>query len=273
MESLPFLISFFNNVDVLMLIMVRVIAFMVFLPILSGMGIPMQARLFTAFVISIAIFSSGLVTTATYYDTVVGLVMLLIVEFLAGAFMGFVLSFIMNVLLFAGQLIDFSMGFAMVNVLDPIQQIQVPVMGNLLFMLVSALLVVNGGVHEFLRLFFIAYELVPIGSAFIIGNDELAYFIVFSFVGFVILAIMVAMPIIGSMFIINVCLGIMVKAVPSMNVFVVGMPLKILVGLIIIFIVVLPGMGFIYDMVFDNAINMLVSTIEGMMAVEVPNAG
>jgi len=265
METLPFLISFFNQIDVLMLIMVRVLGFMIFLPILSGMGIPMQARLFTAFVISMAIFSSGIVTQATYYDTPAGLIMLIVSEFMAGAVMGFVLSFIMNVLLYAGQFIDFSMGFAMVNVLDPIQQIQVPVMGNLLFMLVSVLLVITGGLVEFLRVFFMSYELIPIGTAFIIDNQELAYFMVVSFVGFVLLAVGLAIPIVGTMLIIDVCLGIMVKAVPQMNVFVIGMPLKVLVGLILIFTVMLPSMGFIYDTVFNRAFETLVSTIEGMM--------
>ncbi|MCL2216347.1 MAG: flagellar biosynthetic protein FliR [Defluviitaleaceae bacterium] len=265
MDTLPILVSFFNQTDVLLLIMVRVSAFMIFLPVLSGMGIPMQARLFTSFVISVAIFSSGIVTQATYHDTTAGLVMLILVEFMAGALMGFVLSFVMNILLFAGQFIDFSMGFAMVNVLDPIQQIQVPVIGNLLFMIVSVLLVITGGVHEFLRIFFISYDLVPIGTAVIIDNRELAGFIVVSFVGFVILAVGLAIPIVGTMLIIDVCLGIMVKAVPSMNVFVVGMPLKVLVGLTLIFIVILPSMAFIYDAVFDRAIEMLVSTIEGMM--------
>ncbi|MCL2840799.1 MAG: flagellar biosynthetic protein FliR [Defluviitaleaceae bacterium] len=265
METLPFLIDFFNSTDVLLLIMVRVSAFMIFLPVLSSMGIPMQVRLFTAFVISVAIFASGIVTTATYHDTPSGLIMLILIEFMAGATMGFVLSFVMNLLLFAGHFMDFSMGFAMVNVMDPVQQIQVPVMGNLLFMTVSVFLVLSGGLHEFLRVFFMSYELVPIGTALIIDNRELAWFLVVSFVGFVLLAIGIALPLVGTMLIIDICLGIMVKAVPQMNVFVVGMPLKVLVGLFLVFIVILPSMGFIYDTVFDTALGMLVSTIEGMM--------
>jgi len=265
METLPFIVSFFNQIDVLMLIMVRVMGFMIFLPVLSGMGIPMQARLFLAFVIAVAIFSSGLVTQVTYHDSGTGLVMLLIIEFMAGALMGFVLSFIINVLLYAGQFMDFSMGFAMVNVLDPIQQIQVPVIGNLLFMLFSVFLVITGGLFEFLQVFFMSYEILPIGTAMIIDNRELANFIVVQFVGFVIMGVGLALPIVGTMLIIDVCLGIMVKAVPSMNVFVVGMPLKVLVGLILIFIVVLPSMSFIYDTVFYAAFNILVDTMEGMV--------
>ena len=265
MYTLPFLISFFNNVDVLFFIMVRVLAFFIFLPVLSSMGIPMQVRLFAAFVISVTVFTTGFATTATYYDSPAGLIVLIIHEFMTGALMGFGLAFIMNVLLFAGQFIDFSMGFAMVNVLDPVQQIQVPVMGNLLFMSMGALLVTTGGLHELIFAFFHSFDLVPIGTALILDNQEFAWFMVVSFVGFFLLAVRIAIPIVGTMLIIDICLGIMVKAVPQMNVFVVGMPLKVLVGLILMFTVMLPSFGMFFDWIFDDMFNLLVATIHGMM--------
>ena len=268
MDTLPLLLAFFNQVDVLVLIMVRVSAFFILVPVISSLTIPMQVRLALAFVVTVALFSAGVVTEATYVDTPAGLIVLILNEFMAGAFMGFVVFFVFNVLLFAGHLIDFSMGFAMVNVVDPVQQIQVPVVGNIMLMSMSVLLILNGGLHEIMRVFFESYTLVPIGTAIIIDNRELAHFIVVSFVGFIMLALRFAMPIMATMLIINVCLGIMVKAVPQMNVFVVGMPLKVLVGLILIFMVMIPSFNFIYDLLFTNAFNTLVSTIEGMASWE-----
>lgn len=264
MDFIPFLIALFNQIDVLMLILVRVSAFLIFLPVLSGMSIPLQVRLFFAFVMSVAIFSSGIVTTVTFHDSPIGFIMLVVAEVVTGATMGFILFFIFNVILFAGQLMDFSMGFAMVNVLDPVQQIQVPVLGNLLFMSVSALFVVTGGLHVFLGVFFDSFRLIPIGTAFVLGNQPLAEFIVWSFVGFVILAVRIALPIVGIMLIIDVCLGIMVKSVPQMNVFVVGMPLKVFVGLFLIFSVMIPSLGAIYNNVFNVALDGIASVIEGM---------
>ena len=264
MEFLPLIIDFFNNIDVLMLILVRVLAFLIFLPVLSGMSIPLQFRLFFALVMSMAIYSSGLVTTVTYQDTVTGFIMLILAEIVTGATMGFVLFFVFNVILFAGQFMDFSMGFAMVNVMDPVQQIQVPVLGNLLFMSACALLIVAGGLHVFLRFFFESFLLVPIGTAFILGNQPLAEFMVTAFVGFVVLAIRIALPIVGTMLIIDVCLGIMVKSVPQMNVFVVGMPLKVMIGLFLVFSVMVPNLGVIYDNVFELALNNMASIMEGM---------
>ena len=265
MGDLPFLIAMFDRIDIFILIMVRVMAFITLMPVLSGMSIPMQVRVTVAVTVSVALFSSGLVTTVTYHDTVAGLFLLMLTEFMAGMAMSFIVFFIFNCLLFAGHFMDFSMGFALVNVMDPIQQIQVPVIGNLMFMSLSALLIINGGLNHFLMVFFDSYRIVPLGAAMILGNEPMAEYMVVALVGFVILAIRIAMPIVGVMFIINVCLGIMVKAVPSMNVFVVGMPLKVLVGIFLLFNVVVPSFGFLYGLIFDNAFNSLVNVVEVMV--------
>jgi flagellar biosynthetic protein FliR len=264
MEFLPILIDFFNNIDVLMLIFVRVSAFLIFLPVLSGMSITVQVRLFFAFVLSAAIYSAGIVESVTYHDSVMGFGMLILSEIMTGALMGFILFLVFNAILFAGQFIDFSMGFAMVNVLDPVQQIQVPVIGNILFMSSSAILIVIGGLHLFLRYFFESFRLVPIGTAFILGNRPIANFMVTTFVGFVLLAVSIALPIVGTMLVIDVCLGIMVKSVPQMNVFVVGMPLKVLVGLFLVFSVMIPQLNTIYLRIFDVALEGMASFMEGI---------
>ncbi|MCL2198201.1 MAG: flagellar biosynthetic protein FliR [Defluviitaleaceae bacterium] len=268
MELLPLLINFFNNIDVLMLILVRVSAFLIFMPVLSGMAIPMQFRLFFAFVISVAIFTSGNVTAAVFNDTVSGFVMLIVMEFITGAVMGYILFFVFNLIIFAGHYMDFATGFAMVNVMDPLQQIQVPLFGNLLFMTISALLVVMGGLHILMSVFFDSFRLIPMGAAFIIGNAPLVEFMVWTFVGFVILALQIALPLMGTVLLIDVCLGIMVKSVPQMNVFVIGMPIKVMIGLFLVYSVIIPNTGTIYDTVFNVALEGMASVIEGIAPYE-----
>ena len=264
MDYLPIIISFFDQIDVFLLILVRVTAFFIFVPVVSGMAIPTQIRFVLAFFLSAAIFTSGLVTSATYHDSVVGLVMLMLHEFVAGAVMGFILFFIFNAILFAGQFMDFSVGFAMVNVIDPMQQIQVPILGNIMFMSVSALLVVNGGLHYFISAFANSYRIIPIGTVNFLGNGPLALQMLALLLGFITLAVQIAFPIVGALLIINVCLGIMVKTVPQMNVFVVGMPLKVLIGIFLMFSVMIPALGSIYNVVFDRAYDALIELIWGM---------
>ena len=262
MADLPFLISMFDRIDVLLLILVRVVAFFILIPVLSGMAIPVQVRLTLALVVAVAIFASGLVTSVTYYDSTAGLFVLMLTEFMAGISMSFIIFFVFNCILFAGHYMDFSMGFGLVNVLDPIQQIQVPIIGNLIFLSMSALLVINGGLNAFLLVFFDSYRIVPMGAAMILGNANMAEYMIVTLVGFLLMAIRIALPIFGTMFIVDVCLGIMVKTVPQMNVFVVGMPMKVLVGLFLMFSVIVPLFGFMYDVVFDRAFESMVNIVE-----------
>jgi len=268
MEFLPYFISFFDQIDVFVLVLVRVLAFFMFVPVLSGMSIPLQVRLFLAVFFSAAVFTSGAVTAVTYHDSAFGLGILILHEFLTGALLGFVLLVILNAILFAGQFMDFSIGFAMVNVIDPLQQIQVPILGNFMFLSVSALLVVTGGLNRFIQVFYQSYQFIQPGTAVIIGNQDLAQFIVVMLLSFLVLAVQIAIPIVGALLIINIILGIMVKAVPQMNVFVVGMPLKVLVGIFLMYTVMTPALLGIYDSVFYGALATLQEIIRGMTPVD-----
>jgi len=264
MDAIPFLITFFEQIDVFMLIMVRVIGFFLFVPVISGMSIPMQVRLTLAFCFSAAIFSSGLVVSATFYNSVPGFFMLILVEFLTGVLMGYILMFIFNIMLFVGQQIDFKMGFAMMSVMDPLMQIQVPIMGNLFFIAISALLVVTGGLHWFIEAFFYSYEILPMGTANIIGNADLAHFFITHLTLFFMIAVQIALPVVGALTLIDISLGIMVKAVPQMNVFVIGMPIKVFVGLFLMLLVMIPTLGWIYNVIFNRALESMIVLIRGL---------
>ena len=269
MEDIPILIAFYDQIDVLTLIMVRVFAFFMFLPVISGMSIPTQVRVMLAFFVSAAIFTSGLVTSVVYYPTTAGFFMLVLNEFITGAVMSFMLFFILNAILFAGQLMDYSIGLAMMNVMDPMMQIQVPIIGNLFFMSIMALLVVSDGIHYFMYAFFQSYTVIPIGAAFILGNESLFQFLIIQTTAFMLIAVQIAIPLVGAMILIDVGLGIMVKAVPQMNVFVVGMPLKVLIGFFLILTVLIPTLNYIYSQIFERMYSILQQVIFEIM----PNEG
>ncbi|MCL2204818.1 MAG: flagellar biosynthetic protein FliR [Defluviitaleaceae bacterium] len=264
MESLPIIAAFYEQIDVFMLVLVRVVAFFVFLPIISGMAIPMVARLNLAVLIAAAIFSSGLVTSAVYTTTISGFMYAIMIEFLAGVMMGYMLFFVFMILMFVGHIIDFLMGLAMVNMVDPMLQIQVPIVGNLFFMAVMALMVVTGGLGNFIEVFIASYRVLPLGASQILGNEGIALFLVGQMAGFLILAVQIALPIMGALTLINVALGILVKAVPQMNVFVIGLPLKILVGFLLLFTTMVGELNVLYRWLFDRAIYAVTELIWGM---------
>ncbi|MCL2398221.1 MAG: flagellar biosynthetic protein FliR [Defluviitaleaceae bacterium] len=258
------LVQFYSQIDVLLLVFVRVMAFFLVIPIISSQNLWMLGRLFLAFVISIALFLSGRVTTVYYMDSVLGYIYLILVEFLVGMFIGYVAFAVFNLIFFAGQLIDFQIGLAMVNVLDPMTQIQVPIVGNLYYFSLMAMLVVTGGLHVLFGTFFYSYEIVPIGTGVVVGNAGLAYYVVHLMVESTILGVRIAMPLVGTMMVINAALGIMVKTVPQMNVFVVGLPMKLLVGLFLLLAVMTPSLESIFRHVFHMAEYAMAEVIYGL---------
>jgi len=265
LEALGMLAGFFDQIDVFMLIFVRVIGFTIAVPVLSSMGMPVLARLFLALSISVSLFLSGMIVSVEYLDMMPGYVILIGQEFLVGMIIGYVAFAVFNLIFFAGQMIDHQVGFMMVNVMDPMTQIQVPIIGNLYYLTVAALLVVMGGLHGFVGMLFFSYDILPIGTAFVVGNAPLAAYIIMLLSNTLVMGLSIALPIVGSMMIINVALGIMVKTVPQMNVFVVGIPIKMLAGLLIMYLVVTPSMPFIFDQMYSMAINAMREVIYGML--------
>jgi flagellar biosynthetic protein FliR len=263
-ETLALLTQFYDNIDVFLLIFVRIIAFFLYLPIISGLNIPVLVKLILALCLSIIVFLSGDVTAVTYNDTLPGYFVLLLTEFMAGMLMGYILYFIFNIIFFAGQLIDYQIGLSMMSVLDPFTQLQVPIAGNLYYLALSAMLVVSNGLHAFIGAFYMSFKLIPVGAANIIGNAPLTWLMLTLLTEFIVLAVKIAMPIVGAILVIDAMLGIMVKAVPQMNVFVVGMPIKLLAGLALMFVLLGPTFGGIYDHIFNLAYDSLSDLMIGM---------
>ena len=265
MESLAnqFFIQIYYSIDILLIILARFIGFIVIIPVLSGASIPMISRLGLSLVISYLAFVAGVVTEATYYDTVFGYGILIATEFFVGFILAYVVYVVFSVAHMVGQLIDFQIGFAMVNVLDPVTQIQVPIVGNLLFLLMGALFITTGGIHAVIAAMFHSYYVIPVGTAGIAGNNITAFYMLHLIVQYFNLAVRIALPVVGVVFLINIALGILVKAVPQMNVFVVGIPIKLLVGLVLLLIIT-PMFSGVYDWLFNEAYRGVINVMRGM---------
>jgi flagellar biosynthetic protein FliR len=260
MESLLYA---FAHADVYMLIMARILAFFLVLPVFSGANITAMVKIGIAASVSLVIFISGRVTSVVYQPTVLGFIMIFIAEFMVGFLSGFVVSLIFSLILLAGQLIDFQIGFSMVSVFDPVSQIQVPIVGNFFNLIITVMLVQSGGLRGLIEVFFVSYDRLPIGGAFIIGNGKLMYMLLDMLMNFMTVAVQIAMPIVGALLIIDMSMGLLVKAAPQMNVFVVGMPIKLLAGLVLLALLS-PLLSDIYKIIFDLSYRALMETLQGM---------
>jgi len=152
------------------------------------------------------------------------------------------------------------MGFAIVNVIDPQSGMQIPLMGNLTQTVALLFYLAVNGHHYLLQAVAQSYQVIPVlglklGSGF--------YQSLFSIgAEMFVIALKVAAPLVVAILITDVAMGFIARTVPQMNVFIVGLPLKILIGLGCL-LVMLP----VYLWVFDLLFSRFFGYIDGIMAL------
>ncbi|MDR3092212.1 MAG: flagellar biosynthetic protein FliR [Clostridiales bacterium] len=256
-------LNFFDNIDVLLLTFVRVCGFFVVAPVFSSSSVPISLRAPLAVLTAYAVYSSGVVTPPDYDPATYEYVYIMVSEFLVGMVIGFTVYLVVSVLFFVGQIMDYQIGFSMVSVLDPLTQIQVPITGNMLYLVMTLIFMETGALNQLIVAFVDSFGRIPQGTGFIIGNVGLMNMFVDMLVDFFEIGVRIAMPMLGTVLVLDVALGLLVKAAPQMNIFVVGMPAKLLVGLVVLVIIV-PSMSVVYHNLFNDSFRNVMNIINEM---------
>jgi len=218
-------------------------------PIFGRRNIPSYFKIGFAFMISLILVNIVEIPNPDYYDNIYSYVFLAIKEFLVGLSLGFISYTMFSAIYLAGQLIDMQIGFGMVNVLDPISNIQVPITSNFYFILGMLVFLAINGQHVLIKALFDSYNYVQLGSVTI--NDRLLEDFIRIFGGMFIAGFKIAAPITAAVLISDVTLGILSKTVPQLNVFVVGLPFKIILG-IVVMVISIPAFIMLLEALFNN---------------------
>jgi len=221
------------NINVFMLLFVRMMGLFATAPIWSNRLVPVQLRAAIAF--GTAVVVSPLFQNVPLPETLAGLAVLATRELLVGMVIGFVAALAFAAVQLAGELLDLNMGLSMVNLLDPMTNTQMPVMGNFLYILALLFFFSINGHHSLLRAVMDSYVLVPIGTATV--TSGLSQMLVSMGGKLFVLGFKVAAPVLAALFLTTVALGVLNRAVPQMNIFVVGMPVQLAVGVFMMAVV------------------------------------
>jgi len=148
-----------------------------------------------------------------------------------GALMGLVLQIVVAAVVVAGQSISSAMGLSMANMIDP-NLGNVPVVSQFLLLLASLVFVGFGGHAVLLGLVSESFYTLPMGTS-VLNQAVFGRIVQWSammFLG----ALLMALPVMVFLLFINVGLGIVTRAAPSLNIFAVGFPAMILAGFLIL---------------------------------------
>ncbi|MFA5575820.1 MAG: flagellar biosynthetic protein FliR [Tissierellaceae bacterium] len=240
-----------SKYQLFLLIVIRTSGIFIFSPFFSSQNIPNTMKIGLTFSLSL-ILSMLLSNDIDLASGTLGVI--IFKELTVGIIIGFISYMIFSAFYVMGQIIDMKIGFGMVNVIDPQNRVQVPLMGNFYYTLSFLLLLGINGHHHIILALKDSYNHIPIGGFQYSESTMglLADILARSFE----LGFKLSMPIIAIIFMTDIILGILSKTIPQMNVFVVGMPLKIIIGLVIILISI-PMFFNSINGVFDILINNL----------------
>lgn len=249
--------SALGQLDLLLLLFVRMNGLFITAPVWSNRLVPVQLRVALSFVMALLVLP---LLPATHLPTnILELAPLIVKELLIGAIIGFTATLIFSAVHLAGELLDIDMGLSIMNVIDPFSGTQMPLIGNFKYLLALLVYLAVGGHHALIVAAVRSYQVVPLGGLSIGPQVFEAMMALAS--GVFAMALRIALPVLGALFLTTVALGVVNRAVPQMNVFVVGLPVKLAAGVLML-AAGLPFyvsfLEFLFDQVSAEASRMLV---------------
>lgn len=252
-----------KELELFLLILVRIATFIFVAPFFSTRGIPRRVKIalsiFTAYVIY------AFYTNHNYpeYTTVFGYAVIVAKEVAVGLLLGQGTQLCTSIVLFAGRIMDMEIGISMASVFDPTTNQEASITG--MFLQYGTMIILYcSGLHRFLlKALAETYTLIPIAKA----NFHLEHLLhtIIVFMGdYIVIGFRICLPIFASITLMNIVLGLLAKLAPQMNMFSVGIQLKLLAGLSVLVLTIgmLPG---ICDFITTAIQKMMVSIVEGMI--------
>jgi len=215
----------------LWLVIARVGAMWMTMPVFGDQEIPMQIKAVGVFAVSIALWSLVPAGAVPVFDTLPAFAAALAGEILIGVLVGTMVRLIHGAVQFSGHFIGFQMGLGIVTVVDPTTGGRMSQVGK--FQGVFALVIFLAmDMHHFM-LRGLAWSLTETPSLSLMHGGGSCRSLIDAGAGMFVLAVQVGAPVMVALFLTNVALGIVARTVPQMNIFIVGFPLTIGIGLII----------------------------------------
>ena len=226
------LIAMAAHLDYVFVLFIRVSGLLISSPIFGRKFVPNSSKIGFCVVLTL-VFITGLPAPQTYpiFDNLLVYILICVRELLFGVSMGFVLTTMFNATLTAGNIMDTQIGFSMASLYDAQNNTQIPISGNLFnTMLLITFFAVDGHL-KLIEVLYRTIEAVPIGTA--VAPAAILWTAAEVMSKAFVLSVMVAMPVLAAGLLMEFALGAIIRTVPQMNMFVIGIPLKIIVGLLI----------------------------------------
>lgn len=246
------------------LILMRVSGFVFTNPLFGRINLPSLIKAGLAMVLSVFVWGTE-DASVTPPSTVVELVVRLLLELCVGLVLSYVMQLFFSVVQLGGEVIDAQMGLNMAQVYDSSSQVNMTVTASLLNVLLVLTFFAENGHYTLLRIFLSSGEVVPYGTVSL--GEAVASGMVEVFVSCMVLSVKLAFPILAAELLGELGMGILMKAIPQINAFVINMELKIIIGLVLLLLFLSPINEFLLDME-ANMLDTLSEMLQVMAGVQ-----
>lgn len=225
----------YNNFVGFLLVLCRVTGIFSFNPIFDRSNVPNRVKAGLSVVLAVLMLPTiGGSAAVPEISGMLGFALIVLRELFVGFVFGFFTNMLLTVLVYAGEIIDTQVGLGMAKTMDPTTGINMPVFANVYYYLFILYFFITNGHLSYIRLFSVSYETIPIGYGLTDATLDLTRVLVLYFGTVMTLAVKLALPIIAAEMITEVCVGLMMKAIPTIQVYVVNIQLKLVVGFIVL---------------------------------------
>ena len=219
-------------------------------PIFGSRNYPIPMKIGLIFFTTMIVYP--FVNTTLTYDvsTFWGFAILMVNELMIGLFIGLLISVYFNFIYFAGDIIDHQLGFSIISVINPMDESQIPITANVFYVFSTLIFLMFNLHHELITALIVSFSKIELGS-FFKSADSFVILVDIVQQSFVI-GLQIAAPFMITVLIADIVLGLLSKAMPGMNIFVLGMPFKIFFGLLL-FIILMPYMFEIFTNILKDS--------------------
>ena len=205
----------------------RVAAMLMTMPIIGSRMLPGRIRLYLAVAISVCI-TPGLPPLPEVNPLGMEGLLLCAEQILIGAVFGLALQMLFQAFVIAGQIIAVQMGMAFASMVDPANGVNVAVVSQFMNMLVSLLFLSMNGHLVVFEVLTESFTTLPVGSALVVDH----FWQLAGRLSWVLgAALLLVLPAITALLVVNIAFGVMTRAAPQLNIFSIGFPLTLVLGM------------------------------------------
>ena len=227
----------YENLEFFLLIFVRISCFMFTAPFFSINNVPRRVKAGFSIVLAFVLYQVMPYHEVPDYNTVLGYSIIILKEAAAGLLIGLGAGICNYIVQLAGKVADMEIGLSMIQIMDPLTRESSGFIGTFYQYGVTLIMLCTNFHHYLIRALVDTFTLIPIGTAVFSSEDMMKVMIQF-LEDYMSISFRICLPIVASMLLLNAILGILAKTAPQMNMFSVGIQLKVLTGLTILLLTI-----------------------------------